>query len=170
MLEIIRKDFKNNKGNYKALLVIALYRSASYFHRCKKTFMPLWLIGVPYLIFYRIFVEWLLCVEIPWDCVIGPGLIIDHGQGLVINKHAVIGSNCRLRNAVTIGCKISSDGKQLPSPRIGDNVDIGAAALIIGDIKIGNNVSIGAGSVVLKDVQDNSVVVGNPGRVIRTKS
>ena len=169
MFDVLRKDVAKNRGNYKALLILSLYRSAACVYRAKKTFRPAWIIGLPYLVFYRIFVEWILAVEIPWDCDIGPGLMIDHGQGLVINKHAVIGANCRLRNAITIGCKITEDGKQLPSPRIGDNVDIGAGAYIIGDITIGNDATIGAGAVVIKDVPANAVVVGNPARVLRFK-
>lgn len=52
------------------------------------------------------------------------------------------------------------------SPVIGDNVFIGANALVIGKVVVGNNVCIGAGSVVVKDVPDNAVVVGNPARII----
>ena len=46
----------------------------------------------------------------------------------------------------------------------------GCHVIIIGDITIGNNVTIGAGAVVVKDVPDNAVVVGNPARIIKTKS
>ncbi len=49
---------------------------------------------------------------------------------------------------------------------IGDNVFIGADAITLPNIKIGNNVIIGAGTIVTKDIPDNSVVVGNPGRVV----
>ena len=52
-------------------------------------------------------------------------------------------------------------------PRIGDNVSVGANAVIIGPIRIGNNVTVGAGAVVVKDVPDNAVVVGNPARLIK---
>lgn len=47
------------------------------------------------------------------------------------------------------------------APRIGDNVLIGANAVLIGDIYIGNNVKVGAGAVVTKDIPDNSTVIGN---------
>lgn len=55
------------------------------------------------------------------------------------------------------------------APTIGDNVTIGANAVIIGDIMIGNNVTIGAGAVVTKSIPDNCIVVGNPARVIKVK-
>lgn len=51
---------------------------------------------------------------------------------------------------------------------IGDNVWIGGSAVINCGVKIGNNVVIGSGSVVTKDIPDNTVVVGNPARIIRT--
>jgi len=86
---------------------------------------------------------------------------------VVINKHTVIGDYCRIRHCVTIGCNVNPDGTQGPSPIIGDNVEIGVHVAIIGQVTIGNNVIIGAGTIVLKDVPPNTVVVGNPARIIR---
>ena len=48
------------------------------------------------------------------------------------------------------------------------NVYIGTGAKILGPVKVGNNVVIGAGAVVLNDVPDNSVVVGMPAKVVKT--
>lgn len=53
-------------------------------------------------------------------------------------------------------------------PTFGDDVLIGANAVVIGDIKIGNNVKIGAGAVITKNVPDNCTVIGNPMRIIET--
>jgi serine acetyltransferase len=53
-------------------------------------------------------------------------------------------------------------------PVIGDNVYIASNSTVIGNIHIGNNVIIGAGSVVTKDIPDNSIVAGNPARIIKT--
>jgi serine O-acetyltransferase len=49
---------------------------------------------------------------------------------------------------------------------MGDNVFIGAGAAVLGPIHIGDNVSVGANAVVIEPVASNSVVVGNPARVI----
>ena len=59
---------------------------------------------------------------------------------------------------------------QLGTIEIGNNVFIGADAIILPNVKIGDNVIIGAGSVVTKDIADGSVVGGNPARVISTFS
>jgi serine acetyltransferase len=96
----------------------------------------------------------------------GKGLILYHGQALVINQNVIIGDNCTLRNSVTIGHKKLADGSLSKCPQIGNNVDIGANACIIGDITIGDNVIIGAGAVVVKDVPAYSIVAGNPARIL----
>ena len=107
-----------------------------------------------------------MAVELPAKTKVGKGLTIFHGQGLAINDNTVMGQNIILRNGVSIGNIILKDNSISASPIIGNNVEIGANACVIGDIKIGNNVKIGAGAVVIKDVPDNCVVVGNPARII----
>jgi serine acetyltransferase len=119
-----------------------------------------------YLIFYKFFTEMIVGTEIHWRCKIGPGACVYHGYGLVINSETKIGSHVILRHGVTIGSK-SAGIEQ--SPDIGDYVDVGAAAIILGQTKIGNRVIIGAGSVVLKDIPDDAVAAGNPCRVIRIR-
>lgn len=51
---------------------------------------------------------------------------------------------------------------------IGDDVFLGAGAIVMPGVKIGNRVVIGAGSIVTHDIPDDSVVVGNPARIIHT--
>ena len=158
------QDWKANRGNPKGRLVTVMFRWLQYVNR----YTVLKIIFIPYLIFYRFFVEWVLCIELPRKLVIGKGLIIYHGQALVVNFKTIIGDNCVLRNSVTIGHKKLADGSMSACPRIGNNVDIGANVCIIGDVTIGDNVVIGAGAVVVKDIPANSVAVGNPARVLET--
>jgi putative colanic acid biosynthesis acetyltransferase WcaB len=120
---------------------------------------------LPYLIFYKFFVEWILGIELPYNAKIGKGLKIFHGQALVISSNVTIGVNCILRQSTTIG-NANLDPNGL-CPIIGNNVQIGSNCCIIGNITIGDNVTIGAGSVIVKNIPSNCVIVGNPGRIIK---
>ena len=97
---------------------------------------------------------------------IGIGLEFSHAHNIYITN-ATIGKNARIYQGVTIGQahKYQRD----TAPKIGDNVTIYANAVVAGDITIGDNVTIGANSVVINDVPSNSVVAGNPGRIIKRK-
>lgn len=94
----------------------------------------------------------------------GGGFIVYHGTSTYIFCRK-IGNNFLVHQNVTIGRGKEVDGVSIPT--IGNNVYVGANAVVIGGIKIGNNVTIGAGAVVNKDVPDNCTVVGNPMRIIR---
>ena len=94
------------------------------------------------------------------------GLVCYHPFATVINAK-FIGKNFQFRNGLTIGNK-GNDNSLLPT--IGDDVTVGANVVIIGDIQIGHHVIIGAGSVVVKDVPSNTVIAGNPAKIIRTLS
>jgi putative colanic acid biosynthesis acetyltransferase WcaB len=157
-------DWSRNSGNIKGRLILLLFRISNRGSRKGLLFIIL----LPYLILYRLIVEWILGIEIPYKTQIGGGLILYHGQGLVINDGTIIGKNCTLRHNTTIGNKELPTGKLTDSPKIGNGVNIGSNVCIIGPISIGDNVIIGAGSVVTKDIPKNSVAVGNPARIIRT--
>lgn len=93
-----------------------------------------------------------------------------HPIGIVIATNGEIGKNCVIYQNVTIGTKSKAVEKDINSyPKIGDNVIIYAGACVVGGIKIGNNVIIGANTVVTTDVPDNSLVVGNPARILPRK-
>lgn len=92
----------------------------------------------------------------------GPGLKIGHYGNVVVNGRTRIGKNCEIQMGVNIGIHKGE------VPVIGDNVYIGPGAKIFGGIRIGNNVSIGANAVINKDIPDNCVVVGVPGEIIKT--
>lgn len=160
----IFQDTVQNSKNIKAKIILVLFRIAQVCRSSKKPFFYLW---IPYLIFYRVLVEWFLCIELPWNTKVGKGLIIFHGQGLVINDGTIIGENVTLRHNTTIGNKQLLDGTFSKSPIIEDNVDIGSNVVILGPIVIGTNSIIGAGSVVVKNVEPNSMVAGNPAKLIK---
>ena len=164
MFNFIFQYLSENKGNLKAQYIILFFRFSSFFEISDNKFIQI--LKYPIKFFYKFLVEWMLSVELPPKTRIGKGLKIFHGQALVVNDKTVIGENVILRNGVVIGNIILKDGSDSKSPIIGNNVEIGSNACIIGDIKIGNNTKIGAGAIVIKDVPDNCIVVGNPARII----
>lgn len=81
-----------------------------------------------------------------------------------MHPRAVFGKNCIISQGVTVG-----DDNKGGIPKIGNNVFIGANAVLIGNIFIDDNVKIGAGAVVNKSVNKNCTVVGNPMLIINRK-
>ena len=101
---------------------------------------------------------------------IGKGTVFyHHGVGCVVHELCTIGENCRIFGNVTLGCKWAENEEPGFPPRIGNNVMIGAGAVILGDISVGDNSIIGANAVVLEDVPENSIAVGVPA-VIRSRN
>ena len=104
-------------------------------------------------------------IEIHPGAKIGRRCFIDHGMATVIGETAEIGDDCLIYHSVTLGAVANIKGKRHPS--VGNNVMIGAGAVLLGDIKVGDNVKIGANAVVLKDVPSNVTAVGSPARIIK---
>lgn len=89
---------------------------------------------------------------------------LPHGlNGIIVHMRAKFGKNATIYQQVTVG---SMKGG---TPQFGDNVVLGTGCVILGGVKIGNNVKIGANAVVVKDIPDNSTVVPQPVRIIEHK-
>jgi len=90
----------------------------------------------------------------------GPGFVLIHSDGVVINSSVRGGSNIKLEHQVTIGAE------RFQSPVLGDDIFIGAGAKVVGAVTIGSRVRIGANAVVIADVPDGATAVGVPARNI----
>lgn len=101
------------------------------------------------------------CMQLPIECFIGPGLLMHHAYGFIVNGGAVIGSNVTVLHQVTLG------GSHRGIPSVGSFCTLTAGTLVIGPVRLGYGCTIGAGAVVVKDVAPLAVVVGNPAEVIR---
>lgn len=112
-------------------------------------------------------IEILTGISIPASVSVGHSFYIGHFGGIILNAKTVIGNNCNISQGVTIG--VSGTGEKRGVPIIGNNVYIGANAVVAGKITVADNVVIGACSLVTKDVDINSVVLGVPAAVISTK-
>ncbi len=90
----------------------------------------------------------------------GPGLVLIHSIGIVINGQVRGGERVHIEHQVTIGAN------RRQSPILGDDVFIGAGAKIIGAVNIGDRAKIGANAVVLHDVPSGETAVGVPARLV----
>ncbi|MDH4460404.1 MAG: serine acetyltransferase [Flectobacillus sp.] len=164
----LKKDFHANwvLQNPKPAFCIIFYRISSFFALHESKIVKV--LGFPIRVAYRIIVEWVIGVEIPDGVISGGGLTLHHGIGLVLHPDVILGNNVTLKQNTTIGHKIYFDGSFGGTPIIKDNVTVGPNVVMFGRIVIGENSIIGAGAVVISDVPPNSVVVGNPARVIKT--
>ncbi|AXV66458.1 serine acetyltransferase [Pseudoalteromonas lipolytica] len=135
---------------------IRLYRFGNYLYKNKMYLLSKLVTLVSRFVF---------TAYIPSSCRIGQGIVLGYGgMGIVLHSQVSIGNNCHISQHVTIG----GTSKKLNVPTLGNDVYVGAGAKILGDITIGDNVVIGANSVVVKSIPPNSLVVGIPGRVIKT--
>ncbi|MCA9704906.1 MAG: hypothetical protein KDK70_03535 [Myxococcales bacterium] len=106
-----------------------------------------------------------LAADIPINAKLGGGLILLHGQGVVLHADAEVGPNCLIAQGVTLGV----NEKTGQAPRLGGRVDVGPGAKILGGVTIGAGAKIGANAVVLADVPPGALAVGIPARVIEGK-
>ena len=115
----------------------------------------------PLYLVLNLLVHILWGIELPRGAKIGPGLYIGHFGGITVSQHAVIGARCALSQSITIG--FAGHGDKAGVPVIGDDVYIAPGARVFGKIRIGDNVKIGANAVVYRDIPDNAVVALDPG-------
>ncbi|HZK79889.1 MAG TPA: hypothetical protein VFC46_02455 [Humisphaera sp.] len=103
------------------------------------------------------------------NCIIGrgaefgPGFVLIHSTGVVINGGVEGGCNIYIEHQVTIGAE------RRRNPRIGNNVFIGAGAKVIGSVFVGDGARVGANAVVVHDVPAHATVVGIPASVVRQR-
>lgn len=93
----------------------------------------------------------------------GPGFVLIHSQGVVINSTVRGGRQIFVEHQVTIGAEKNQ------SPVLADNIFIGAGAKIVGAVRIGRFARIGANAVVVHDVPDGATVGGIPAKVIKLR-
>jgi serine O-acetyltransferase len=103
------------------------------------------------------------------NCIIGrgaefgPGFVLIHATGVVINGQVRGGNNLLIEHQVTIGAE------RRRAPQLGNEIFIGAGAKIVGSVTIGDGARIGANAVVVDDVPAHTTVVGIPAKVVRRR-
>jgi serine O-acetyltransferase len=104
-------------------------------------------------------------IDLPYTVQLGRRVIIEHQSAIVIHGDCQIGDDCVLRQGVTLGNRYLE--KPLEAPKLGDRVNVGAGAKILGQITLGDDVNIGANAVVLIDVPAGGTAVGIPARLLQ---
>ena len=140
--------YKNKKS-----IAIKIYEMERWFYTHKMCFMANFIYHLMQL---------LLGCSIPYSARLEPGVNIAHFHGIVIHQKSTIGEGTIIYQNTCLGGRNSRGG-----PTIGKNCVIGAGACILGEISIGNNVNIGANAVVLESVPDDCTVVGVPAKIVK---
>lgn len=160
----IREDLNTYSGSWECqgFWAMVVYRFGQWRYSIKGpwTRKPFSLL---YKILYKL-IQVVTGIEFPCEAKVGKGFRIDHFGGIIVSGYAKFGNNCVIRNDVTVGLRHID--KPI-APTIGNDVNIGAGAKILGEITIGDNVDIGANAVVIKDVPANSIAVGVPAKIIQ---
>ena len=159
MFDHIKQDYHayDERWGEQGFWVMLVYRFGRWRYHVRPALLRK-LFSLMYKLMYK-FIQIVTGIELPCEVKVGKNFVIDHFGGIVISGYASFGDHCRIRNGVVVGLKSVEDPK---APSIGNNVDIGAGAKLLGNIKIGNDVVIGANAVVLVDVPDHSLAVGVP--------
>ena len=140
---------------YPGVHALGFYHLAHWFWEAKLTFLAM---------FIAQFARFLTGIEIHPGATIGRRLYVHHGMGVVIGETARIGNDVMIFHGVTLGAVVNQKIKRHPT--IGNYVVIGAGAQLIGAITVGDNVKIGANAVVVKDVPQGATIASPLGRGI----
>ena len=177
VIQLIISDYKKyKKYGSNALVILFLtqgfwasfqYRIAHFVYN-KVTLQPFRFLFMGIMYFWQKTIEILTGISIPASARIGKSFYIAHFGGIILNSETRIGNNCNISQGVTIG--VSGLGDKRGVPVIGNNVYIGANAVVAGNITINDNVLIAACSFVGSDVEENNVVLGVPAVIISDKS
>ena len=159
MFDNIRADLQAHAGQWGAqgFWALVVYRFGRWRYGVRPVLLRK-LLSAVYRVLYKL-VQIVTGIELPCEVQLGRNFVIDHSGGIVISGYARFGDNCRIRNGVVVGL---SRVDEPCAPVIGNNVDIGAGAKLLGAITIGDNVLIGANAVVVRDVPADSIAVGVP--------
>ena len=162
MFDNLREDWRTYERDpaRQGLWVMVVYR----FGRWRYGIQNRWL-RLPFSILYKILKllsQILTGIDLPCEVTVGRRFKIEHFGDIIISGDTVFGDDVVIRNGVTVGLKRTHERG---APVIGNRVDIGAGAKVLGPIRIGDDVAIGANAVVLQDVPPNSLAIGVPAQI-----
>ncbi len=163
MFDNIREDWRTYERDWarQGLWVMLVYRFGRWRYGIKNRVLR-WPLSFLYKLL-KVLSQIMTGIDLPCEVRLGRRFLIEHFGGIIISGDAVFGDDCVVRNGVTVGLRHRGIRG---APVIGDRVDIGAGAKVLGPIQIGNDVAIGANAVVIQDVPERCAAVGVPARII----
>lgn len=163
--EQIREDCETHSRNFlmPGLHALVLQRVAVWGRH--QPFPVRKVVALGYRLVNTVLVRNVYGLELHDTTVIGRRLRIGHHMGVVLGAGVVIGDDVLIRHNVTLGRSVDqgSDAK----PRIGNGVQIGAGALVLGGVTVGDGARIGPGAVVMSDVPAGASAFAALARVVR---
>jgi serine O-acetyltransferase len=165
---LIREDRRHNgRATWPGFQAMALHRFGVWKDGIRRK--PL---RIPFTVLYRVgylFVRNVYGIELPVTARIGRRVSIGHQHGIIVHPNAVIGDDCLIRQGVALGQDRQMPGvllKDIPAPKLGRGVEVGAGAIIIGNVTIGDGVRIGPNAVVMTDVPAGAIVTAPLSRIM----
>lgn len=165
LIQIWREDLKAHRGDLSSpgFHAIALHRFGNYRMNLKRPWRA------PLTLTYNalfVLVRNVYGVEVPYSAKIGRRVVLEHAQGgIVVHGDAEVGDDCYLRQGCTIGNRYLD--RAMDAPKIGDGVNIGAGAKVLGNVRIGARASIGANAVVIDDVPAGMTAIGPKAHLLK---
>ena len=166
LLRLVAEDYRTHDGKLleQGFWAVAVHRFGNWRMGLPRLVRP------PFTVVYRVLfrvVEWTCGISLPYTTRLGRRVRLWHHSGMLLSARS-IGDDVHIRQNTTFG--IARRGQETDIPVIGDRVDVGCGVCVLGAVTVGADSVIGANAVVLADVPPRSVVVGVPGRVVRTLS
>jgi serine O-acetyltransferase len=161
LLELIREDFRTNGSSLTpGFLALAIHRFGNW--RMDVRFKPA---RAPLTLLYR-GAHWtsttLWGIDIPYITKLGRRIRIDHHGAVYIGAWSV-GDDAIIRHSVTVGL-VRRDSRR--SPIIGNRVELGPGACVVGDISVGNDCYVGPNTVLADSLPDGMAAIGVPARQV----
>jgi len=164
---LVREDLKTNHGQFSrpGFQALAVHRFGVWKHGIRSR-----LLRLPMTLLYRLanlFVRNVYGIELALETPIGRRVLFAHQHGITVHRNAAIGDDCLIRQGVSIGQDRDTPGQLAPpAPRLGSRVQVGAGAVIAGDIDIGDDVVIGPNAVVMTSVPAGAIVTAPLSRIM----
>ena len=161
---LLREDLRTHEGDpfEQGFWALAVHR----FGNWRMGIRPK-LLRAPFSVLYKVLfkvVEWTCGITLPYTVRVGRRVRIWHHGGMILHARS-IGDDVHIRHNTTFGVAYRNVNRAIPT--IGDRVDVGVGACVLGAVDVGPDSVIGANSVVLRDVPAGALAVGAPARVVR---